>query len=177
MRCTDRLRDERGMTLIELMIAAVVCAVGIMATIAVLDTSREVSVKAEFRETMSHQAQREIERLMELPWSELAHQTAPSASSTAGDPASHVSDGRYAYDRKNPTVTEPFVLESTGLVDHVPTAWTDGQTRLGGRVHRFVTRVSANARRITVVVTGAATGAKPPAHVLVSSIKTVPNLS
>lgn len=175
MPCTERLRDERGMTLIELMIAAVICAVGIMATIVVLDTSREVSVKAEHREAMSHQAEREIERIMELPWSEFAHTAAPASSPVAGNPASYVSGNTYAYDRSNPTATEQFAIAPTGQVANASTAWTDGQTRLGGNVHRFVTQVSTNARRVTVVVTG--TGAKAPRPVLVSSIKTQPNMS
>lgn len=175
MRCTDRLRDERGMTLIELMVSALICAVGIMATIVVLDTSREVSVKAEHRESMAHQAEREIERIMELPWAEFAHTVAPASSPIAGNPASYVNGGSYAYDRSNPSASEPFAIAPTGQVAATSAAWTDGQTRLGGNVHRFVTQVSTNARRVTVVVTG--NGAKAPAPVLVSSIKTQPNLS
>lgn len=175
MPFTDRLRDERGMTLIELMMAALICAVGIMATIAVLDTSREVSVKSEHREAMAHQAEREIERLMELPWAEFAHTAAPASSPTPGHPASYVNGNSYAFDRNTPSATEPFAIETTGLVAAAGSAWTDNQTRLGGNVFRFVTQVNTNARRITVVVTG--NGAKAPAHVLVSSIKTRPNLS
>jgi prepilin-type N-terminal cleavage/methylation domain-containing protein len=175
MRFIDRLRGERGMTLIELMMAALICAVGIMATIAVLDTSREVSVKAEHREAMSHQAEREIERIMELPWAEFAHTVAPASSPTPGHPASYVNGNSYAYDRNTPSASETFAIETTGLVPAAGTAWTDGQTRLGGDVFRFVTQVNANVRRITVVVTG--NGAKAPAPVLVSSIKTKPNMS
>jgi len=175
MRFIDRLRQERGMTLVELMMAALICGVGIMATIAVLDTSREVSVKAEYREAMSHQAEREIERIMELPWAEFAHTAAPASSPTQGHPASYVNGNSYAYDRNAPAATEPFAIETTGLVAATSSAWTDGQARLGGNVFRFVTQVNTNARRITVVVAG--TGANAPAPVLVSSIKTRPNLS
>ena len=175
MRCTDRLRDERGMTLLELMTAAVICAVGILATLAVFETSRTVSVEAEFREAMAHHAERETERLMELPWAEFAHTTWPAPSPDPDNPASNVSGGNYAYDASNPAATEPFVLEPTGLVPAASDTWEDNQNRLGGRVYRFVTRVSANARRITVVVTG--TGANAPAAVLISSIKTQADLS
>lgn len=175
MRFTERLRDERGLTILELMVAATICAVGIIATIGVLDTSREVSVNAEFREAMSHQAEREVERVMELPWSEFAHQSAPAGSPDPANPASNVVGSSYKWDATNPSATEPFAIDPGGMVASTASAWQDNQTRLGGFVYRFVTQVSSNARRITVVVTG--TGAKAPRPVLISSIKTLPNLS
>lgn len=175
MRFIDRLRDERGMTLLELMAAAVICAVGILATLAVFDTSRELSVEAELRETMSHHAEREVERIMELPWEEFAHTTLPAASPDPDNPASNVSGSNFAYDESNPALTEPFAIAVTGQVSAASEVWEDNQNRLSGRVYRFVTQVSTNARRVTVVVTG--TGAKAPAPVLISSIKTQPNLS
>lgn len=176
MPFTERLRDERGMSLLELMVAAMICAVGIIATIGVLDTSREVSVKAEFREAMAHQAEREMERILELPWDEFAHDTTiPAASSTPGDPANRVSGTNYRYDASNSALSEPLLALPTGEVAPTSDAWEDNQTRLGGRVYRFVTQVNTYARRITVVVTG--TGAKAPAPVLISSIKTQADLS
>ena len=175
MRCTDRLRHEGGMTLIELMVAATICVVGVMSTIMVLDTSRQISVKAEHREAMAHQGERELERVMELPWAEFAHKQNPASSPTAGNPANYVNGNTYAYDRSSPGATEPFALEPvTGAVEHTSAAWTDGQTRLGGRVYRFVTQKEPNARRVTIVVTG--TGAKAPPPILLSSIKTIPDV-
>ena len=174
MRFIDRIRCERGMTLMELLVSATICAVGVMATIAVFDTSREVSVKAELREQMSHQAQRELERVMEFPYSEFAHTTAPLSSPTAGNPANYVSGSTYRYDRKVPTASEPFAIDAAGLVPSTSTTWQDGQLRLSGRVYRFVTQVSTNARRVTIVVTG--DGVKAPTPVLLSSIKTTPSL-
>ena len=46
MRFIRRLRDERGMTMIELMGAATICAVGTIATIGVIDHSRSTAVKS-----------------------------------------------------------------------------------------------------------------------------------
>lgn len=176
MPFTDRLRDERGMSLLELMVAAMICAVGIIATIGVLDTSREVSVKAEFRETMAHQAEREIERILELPWSEFAHSgSVPASSSDPKSPASKVSGTNYRYDANNTSLTEPLLATATGQVAPTSDVWEDNQSRHSGRVYRFVTQVNTYARRITVVVTG--TGAKAPAPVLISSIKTEADLS
>lgn len=167
---TSRLRSESGMTLIELMVAAMICAVGIGATIGVLDTSRTVSVKSELRQTMAHHAEREIERALELSWDEFAHTATPASSPTAGNPANYASAGGYAYDRSNPTAVEPWAIAPTGLVAGTSTVWEDGQTRLSGRIYRFVTELDPNARRLTVVVTG--NGANAPAPILISSIKT-----
>ena len=172
MPFTERLRDERGMSMIEVMVAAVICAVGIMATLGVIDGSRDVSVKSEKRETMSHQAQRELEKLMELPFANLAHAVTPTTSPYAGTP----SGTNFAYDRSNTALTEQLVVSaSQGQVTPNNSAWDDAQTRLTGRVYRFVTRIDENSRRITVVVT--ADGANAPAPVLLSSIKTTPILS
>jgi prepilin-type N-terminal cleavage/methylation domain-containing protein len=170
MRFTDRLRDERGMTMIELLVAAVICAVGIVATVGVMDQSRQVSVKSEYRDTMAHQAERELEKLMELPWANFSHgAVAPSVSPYSGTPAG----GTFGYDRNNPGTTETLVTSAVnGQVPSTFTAWTDNQTRLSGRVYRFVTRIDTNSRRLTIVVT--ADGVNPPPALLLSSIKTQP---
>ena len=179
MRFIRRLRDERGMTMIELMVAATICAVGTIATIGVIDHSRSLSVKSEKRDAMAHQAEREMEKLMELPWDNLAHSANPQPGD-AGTPASYVNGTTYAYDRSNPGATETLVVSAVnGEVPPDSDAWTDEQTRLTGRVYRYVTRVDGeglgtNTRRITVVVT--ADGVERPADVFMTSIKTTPIL-
>jgi Tfp pilus assembly protein PilV len=176
-----RLRDERGMTMIELMVSAMICAIGIIATIGVMDHARSTGVKSEKREAMAHQAEREMERLQELPWANLAHSAAPAAGA-AGTPAAWVSGNTFAYDRDNPGTTEQFVTSAAnGQVSNTFSTWDDAQTRLTGRVYRFITQVTSfgadlasNARRITVVVT--ANGVENPPYVLLSSIQTDPIL-
>jgi Tfp pilus assembly protein PilE len=180
MPFTSRLRDERGMTMIELMVAAVICAVGIIATIGVIDHSRSTAVKSEKREAMAHQAEREMEKLMELPWDNLAHSDDPEPSPEEGSPASYVGDGTYAYARSSPGTAEQLVVSAAeGEVPAGSDEWTDEQTRISGSVHRFITRVDSeglgtNTRRITVVVT--ADGLDNPPDLLMSSIKTTPIL-
>ncbi len=172
----ERLRREGGMTIIELMVSATICAVGIAATIGLMDNSRHATVTSEKRDVMAHQAQRELERLMEIPWVNLQHSSLPSAqASPAGNPSTYISGSSYKYDRKNPSASELLVFSPTnGVVEATPTTWNDGQARLNGRVYRYITRVDANARRVTVIVI--ANGANVPAPVLISSIKTRPIL-
>ena len=173
---SERLRRESGMTIIELMVSATICAVGIAATIGLMDNSREASVKAERRDAMAHQAEREVERLMALPWLQLQHTQLPTpAPAPANNPSTYITGTSYRYDRRNPAATEPLVYSLTnGQVSHTYSTWDDAQTRLTGRVYRYVTRVDANARRVTVIVTS--NGANPPAPLLMSSIKTRPVL-
>ena len=176
MSWAERLRREDGMTIIELLVSAVICAVGIAATIGLMDNSRELSVKSEQRDVMAHHAERELERLMELPWLNLQHSSLPAATaSPAGNPSTYISGTSYRYDRKQPAAAEPLVFSlANGQVSPTRTPWDDGQGRLKGDVYRYVTRVDANARRVTVIVT--ADGADVPAPVLLSSINTRPVL-
>ena len=176
MRVCERLRREGGMTIIELLVSATICAVGIAATIGLMDNSREASIKSERREAMTHQAERELERLMALPWLNLQHSALPTATaSPAGNPSTYISGTSYRYDRKDSSATETLVFSpANGQVSATYSSWDDAQSRITGRTYRYVTRVDSNARRVTVVVT--ADGANVPAPVLMSSIKTSPVL-
>ncbi len=177
MPFTSRLRSESGMTLIELMVAALICSIGTIATIGVIDQSRAVSVKSEKRDAMAHVAEREMERLQELPWSNLAHPEYPTATAVpAGNPSTYITGTSYAYDRATPGATEQLVRSPAplGQVEVGSTTWDDAQSRISGRIYRYITRVDANARRITVVVT--VNGRENPPDLLMSSIKTQPIL-
>ena len=176
MACIDQLRRESGMTIIELLVSAAICAVGIAATIGLMDNSRQASIKSERRDVIAHQAERELERLMALPWTNLQHSGPPqSVASPPGNPSTYIAAGSYKYDRANPAASEPLVYSLTnGKVEPTPTAWNDGQGRLNGWVYRYVTNKEENARRVTVIVI--ANGANSPAPVLMSSIKTRPKL-
>ena len=170
MPFTRRLREERGMTMIELMVAAMICAVGIAATIGVIDNSRVVSVKSEKRETMAAQAQRELEKLQELPWENLAHTVLPGSSPYPGTPTGT----NFAWDRKNTGASEQLYVNAQGTVTPNNYDWDDAQTRFKGKVYRYITWIDAQSRRITVVVT--IDGENSPAPLLLSSIKTRPIL-
>src|SRR3712207_1323080 len=100
MRFATRLLRQDGMTLIELLIAVPVCAVGIMATVGVMDASRNVATSSEQREAAAHHAERALEELLSRPYAEIAHATGATfaTSAVAGHPASYVSGGQYAYD-------------------------------------------------------------------------------
>ena len=151
MQPASRLSDERGMTLVELMIAAFVLAVGVLAIFSVVTSSRELTSKAETLEAASHLAQRELEAMQSLTWTAMAHPSVP-----ASGPGTHTVTGTLYQHRAGQTETVA-VDAAAGTVSAAPTAWSDG--RLGGQIWRFVSWVNDPAtatandyKRLTVVV-------------------------
>jgi type II secretory pathway pseudopilin PulG len=167
------------MTLVELIAAIAICAVGIMATVGVLDTSRQAANTAEARQVATQRAELELERTLALSWDVLGHPTTPVPSGDPALPSSRITNDsprQYRFDLSNATRREVLQVITGALPGQVPsdrTAWTDGQSRLSGFTYRYVTR-SANGRtrRITVVVTVNAPARVAP--VLVSSLVTRP---
>jgi type II secretory pathway pseudopilin PulG len=176
-----RLRCERGMTIVELAIAMLICMVGLLATLVVLDRSREVNVTAEARQTAAHVAEGALERiLLSAPeFDTLAHAQLPAAGA-AGTPAQFVTGANYTFDQDATPRSEPLQVAPgpapapLGVVAHDPTDWIDktGQSRLRGQVYRFITRPDNNTRRVTVVVTTRAPAGVPP--ILISTLVTRP---
>jgi Tfp pilus assembly protein PilV len=150
----SRLRDERGMTLVELMVAAFVLALGVLAIFSVVTSARELTSKAETLEAASHLAQQEIENMQSLTWTAMAH-----ASTPASGPGTHTMTGT-SYQHRSGQF-ETVAVNVGGTVSATATTWSDG--RLGGQIWRFVSWVddpiprdpptAQDYKRLTVVVT------------------------
>jgi prepilin-type N-terminal cleavage/methylation domain-containing protein len=188
-RLVRRLAAESGFTLIELLMAIMLAAVALSALVSVLETSRKLVTVAERQETAVHQAERELERILALPYAEVALTSAPAATSgDPDDPRRFVTSGRYQWDQDATPRADDLVINGVAgtaggaLAPMEP--WTDGQSRLSGHIHRFVTRAAVPcgtgctdlqaARRITVVVTVDAPGGGPERSVLIDSLKVDP---
>jgi prepilin-type N-terminal cleavage/methylation domain-containing protein len=173
-RRQSRLKDDRGFTLVELLITATLIAVGIMANVATFDYTRRTTHNGEKLAVMSHQAQAESERIQSLAYTSVGHTGAPPTGSGAStDPATYVNSAAtpptYAYDWTSTGQTEQLVTTSngcTGCAVPYSTAWSDG--RYSGTLYRFITWVddtcaactpTRDYKRITVVVT--LSGRKP----------------
>jgi Tfp pilus assembly protein PilV len=80
------LTGEAGFTIMEVLVAAVILSFGILTTVAVFDTSRQLSRTAEHKTTMAQRAQAELERIVSLPWNQVALTgSSASWSTTPGD--------------------------------------------------------------------------------------------
>jgi prepilin-type N-terminal cleavage/methylation domain-containing protein len=161
-----RLGSEDGFTLFELLIAMAVTAIGLMALVSSFDHSRDLVSTAEKTEIASHQAERAMERILALPYAQVAHSTAPVHEDDATHPAYHVTGSAYRWDQgaTGPQSDDLEVDAVNGQIANV-SAWQDNESRLGGEIHTFVTRTGdlcagagcpvgdQRGRRVTVAVT------------------------
>ena len=177
------LSCEAGFTLFELLIAMTVIAVGLIALVSGFDHSRELVSTAEKTEVASHRAERELERILSLPYASVGHATTPSSSSDPASPAFYVSGGNYQWDQgATGPRSDALVVEASGTLGAAATAWEDGESRLEGQIQSFATWTDdlcaatgpcELAKRVTVAVTvGGPRPLRKP--VLISTIKIDP---
>ena len=180
-------RDEGGMTLIELLIAAAVMAVGVIALMGTFDGSRQLVGTSEKNDVAAHQGETELERILAMDYKNVALTAAPSHSGSQTNPDSYVNaDGTYQWDQSaSPKPAENLWVDATnGSIGHVK-SWNDGQSRLSGSIYDYVTLVpdpaatdpnnadakKHPAKRVTIAVTvnnNGPAGLKKP--VIVSAI-------
>lgn len=178
------LAAEDGFTLFELLAAITLLAVGLIALVGTFDGSRDLVSVAEKTEVASHRAERELERILALPYASVAHPSTPVSSPDQTSPASFVSGTSYQYDQgttgpRSETLAAPV---PGGTVGTTPETWVDSETRLRGRIQSFVTWTgdyctptnrALCAKRVTVAVT--VDGNRPLRRpVLISTILTNP---
>jgi type II secretory pathway pseudopilin PulG len=191
--------SEAGFTLVEIIVTLGLLLPAIVVVVSAFDRSFGLSKVADRKEAASHVAEKEMERLLALPYSRLALTAQPSPSGTAPNPLSYVvtagsgtcsgSTNCFKWNQRPTlsTASEPLVVDATGGQAGTagPTAWSDG--RLSGNVYRFISWVgdpyctaavnctgTTNYKRVTVEVTLNGTGG-PTLPILLSSIATDPS--
>jgi prepilin-type N-terminal cleavage/methylation domain-containing protein len=124
---------QQGFALIEVLIAALVIAIGILGLVGAFDSARKLSLLSERRSSMGHRAQLELERLQTYPYSELAMTSAPSHSNETNNPDYYVNysspvkctsagDGCYAWNAESTGEEEALVPASKGECTTTPEA-------------------------------------------------------
>jgi Tfp pilus assembly protein PilE len=158
-RDVSRLRREDGMTLVEVLIASFVLVVGVLGVFASYDAARKLTLVAERRATMSHLAQREMERLQAITFSELAMKASPTHASETTNPdyyfdvpsykcSEEKGEGCLDWTKEAGKEEERLAVNASGLVEAEPKKsceetpvgscnWTNG--KLSGSVYDFVT--------------------------------------
>ena len=180
-----RLRSDRGFTLIELMMAALVAAIGVGAITTILTGSRELTTDSERGTAQAHVAEREMEAALAKPYDALGMRQAPTTSTNAQDPRFHVvavgGGFTYKWDQSAPdgAAVENVIVDAAAGDVNASTSWSDG--RLSGSVYRFVTAVDdpkvanspqrplPDAKRVTIAVT-ATGGSRPRKPVVLNSV-------
>ncbi|HUZ29199.1 MAG TPA: prepilin-type N-terminal cleavage/methylation domain-containing protein [Solirubrobacteraceae bacterium] len=86
-----RLKRQDGFTIIEVLVGVLILAVGILSTLAVFSDARKLSLTAEHKTTMGQRAQSELERVLALPWNQVALTGSSSGWSTNPSDYTYVS--------------------------------------------------------------------------------------
>lgn len=180
---------EAGFTLVELMVAVVVLALGILGLAGSLEGSRALNTVAENNTVMTHVAQRQIEQLHDVPFTGLVL----NAPGPTADP-SHVankyvcsgSPAQYSWNQSGCAAgdtKEPMVIAPTGVTNRVPFVkdWFDARSGRRGQIHTYITWVNdadcpstpadlcpgtQDYKRLTIVVT--LSNGKPRTPVIIS---------
>lgn len=154
------MSDERGFTIVEVLVAAAILSVGLLGTIKAVDVSQRLSTNSQRNQQAYALAQATVEDVASRPWAQLALTALPAqatgVSSTDRDPAAPAAlvsaDGRLhipadPHQPDGATATgvdaagEPLVVAESGNpgVDPTPVQVDVGSTT--GWLHTFVTRV------------------------------------
>jgi prepilin-type N-terminal cleavage/methylation domain-containing protein len=139
---TARTRDEQGFTLVELLIAMALTAVGVAATLGVFGATGRTTVISQNTEVGAQQAQAELDRLSKLKYGELALTSSPVNSTDPKNPNYRVSGSNF---NVRAGLTEPLVTTAgdgaTAKVDPGPSTFSVGQggSTITGRIYRYVT--------------------------------------
>lgn len=137
---------EAGMTIVEVLVAALVLATGAMATFGILSSATKNTQRAKASQVALNRAQLEIETLRSLSNEELALTAAPAHATSALNPNYRVSNGTFALTREPPGNYANLVVNGGSLygggflaggnVDPGPTPFTSGDVT--GKVYRYV---------------------------------------
>jgi len=170
--------DERGMTLIEVMIAAMILVVGILGLLTIFNSSAALTTRSEREAQASDYAEQQVELLRALPYGSVALSAATADAmwtrlATAGDPL---------YVPPLATETAVAVDATNGRIAATGT-WEDDRLGTRGNVYRYVTWGDDPAipgtqdyKRIVVAVTVTGAGAFQ-APVVAAAVKPDPDSS
>ncbi|MGI8862886.1 MAG: type IV pilus modification PilV family protein, partial [Solirubrobacteraceae bacterium] len=199
----SRFAAADGFTIIEMMVALVILLVGILGTFDVFVSSGHATHVSEGQEVEIHQAQRELERLQSLPYSQMGLTSAPSVSANQSSPDFYVTTSATAgcpsfQWNQSPgatNATDQLVVNNCVYNGNTFTAGTVAPTSTVSdsqstyTIYDFVTWVNDSLcapgvgcpvnndyKRLTVEVTNASSATlAPTSPVLVSAIVTDPH--
>ncbi len=141
--------SQLGFTMVEVVVAALLLMLGSLAILSVVDASTRNNYRAEQSQVVVNQLQSELERIKQLPFTEVALTTAPTSSTDPDDPAWRVSGGQFALER-NGTDLRPLIVNGSakvgggtvagGTISPSPTPFTSGD--VAGTIRRYVVWVN-----------------------------------
>lgn len=157
-RLRARLAGESGITIVEMTICAALLVGVVIATVGLLDSSRETITSAERGQVAVQRAEQELERLRTIPFAKLE-----LASVTGG--STYDFNGAAAGGVESVVVTPAGTANPDAVAPR--RAWSDG--RLSGNLDVFVTSASADGKLKRATVAVSVTGDAAPRRAVVLS--------
>jgi type II secretory pathway pseudopilin PulG len=140
--------DQRGMTIVEVVVAAMLLTIGSLAVLSLVGASARQNFRSEQSQVVSNRLQQEMEKikaLADVDYDQVALTGLPTDSTDTRSPAWRVSGLNFAV-AQDGTQLRPLVYNgsslyaggtvSGGLVDPTPTHFTNGD--VGGTIFRYV---------------------------------------
>jgi hypothetical protein len=130
---------EAGLTIIEVVVAAVVLAMGAMATFGILASAAKNSQRAKATQVALDLAQEEMERLRAIPYDDLAISRVPTPSTSSLSPNYRVAGTSFALQRSPVGESEPLVVAESGFSPE--SEFVSGNPKAGGvtgTMYRYV---------------------------------------
>lgn len=147
-----RLSEERGITVVEVVVAALILTVSALALLGITDAASRNTYRAEQSQVVVNRLQGELEQIRQLPFSEVALESAPPTSTDPALPASRVSGTQFALNRSG-TSPAPLAINggttpggktiAGGTIDPGPEDFTSGD--VSGTIYRYVVYPGAPA--------------------------------
>lgn len=151
----ERLRREDGLTIVEVLVAAVLLVLGSLTTLGLVDTAKRQTFRAEQSQVVSSRLQAEMEAVKRLEYTKIALTSTPAHSSDPTNPNHRVSNyagySTFALN-ENGTNSAPLVVNGsdsvTGGVVGPQSEFSSGDLGVGaegdieGRISRYVTWVN-----------------------------------
>lgn len=179
LRCVGS--DDRGMTLVELLIALSVLGLVLLGLAGTITVSYAEVQLARSRQVAEAAANKRLEELRDIDYSQLALATAPTHSTDATSPDYFVKSGGSEYDYTGNDDDEALIVDtiSPGPVPHIESPVTVGKTVVD--VYQYVTWAddpgipgTQNLKRMTVVVRYRNIALNGTAHMLRESVLFTP---
>lgn len=147
-----RLGSAEGVTIVEVLVAALVLVLGSLATLGLVDTAHRQTFRAEQSQVVSDRLQAEMEAVKRLEYTKVALTTTPTHSTEPANPNYRVSSSTFALN-ENGTNPATLVVNGTdsvasGVVDPGPTPFASGDLGVGaegdinGQIYRYVTWIN-----------------------------------
>ena len=128
-----RVRDESGLTIVEVVVAAFLLVTAAVATFGLVDTSTRSSFRAEETQTVINIAEREVERMRELSYGELAMTSLPEHEADSNLPTGRIRNmNQYCVERVGHDETCPS--PPAGLIFNGGELEAGGENVTGGAV-------------------------------------------